>query len=124
MKTPLGSTRKLRFRFGAASANDFIDVRPKKSRKLFVMIFCGSILLALLAAWVWQGPFQSWQDGKEVEKFLVMNDPGATISTREKLERQNLQKNPVSVRMYLTGKFIESGRGGDDSDGKAIDEAQ
>ena len=119
MKTSIGSTEKRSARFGAVSVNDFIDVRPKKSWKLLSLGIGGSILAALFAAWVWQGPYQSRQDRKEVEKFLIISDPSVTISTWEKLTRQNLQKNPEPVRLYLIGKLIGSGHLGVDDDRKA-----
>lgn len=108
MKTPISSTEKRSARFGVASSNDFIDVRPKKSRRLLALGIGGLILAALFAAWVWQGPYQSWQDRKVVETAMEMTRSGTKISTAEKLWRQNLQQNPESVRLYLTSQFLKS----------------
>ena len=122
MKTPISSTEKRSARFGAAPPNDFIDVRPKKSRRLLALGIGGLILAALFAAWVWQGPYQSWQDRKVVEKAMATTLSGDTMSTFEKIARQKLQSNPESVRYYLTSKYIGSGHTGVNED--AIEKAE
>ncbi len=123
MKTPISSTEKRSARFGVASSNDFIDVRPKKSRRLLALGIGGLILAALFAAWVWQGPYQSWQDRKVVETAMEMTHSGTKISTAEKLWRQNLQQNPESVRLYLTSQFLKSLLSENRSDAIAIQKA-
>ena len=122
MKTPISSTEKRSARFGASPSNDFIDVRPKKSRRLLALGIGGLILAALFAAWVWQGPYQSWQDRKVVEKAMATTLSGDTMSTFEKIARQKLQSNPESVRYYLTSKYIGSGHTGVNED--AIEKAE
>ena len=117
MKLPIRSFEKKNSRREIGSANDFIDVTPKKPRWLYPLAAAGVALAGLLAIGIWQGPYQSWQDRKEVEKAMAMTDSGATIPTWEKLERQNLQKNPEPVRLYLTSKLLNFNRskeGGND----------